>query len=247
MSDPGGTPAQAPVSRYRVRFAKDGPLRWVGHLDLQRVWLHTLRRAEVPLAYSAGFHPHPRLLFAASLPLGFIGRAELLELGLTERLEAGALHQRLRHCAAPGLGIEDVASVEAETPALGRGLSGFDYLVTLDPSSATTLPARIAALLATTTLPRERRRRAYDLRPLIQRLELTAEGGLSMRLSGGVGPTGRPDEVLRALGYEPADATIERRGLCFDAAAATPPSGVAAAAAPVSTPSAAPGPSPSTS
>ncbi|MBK6846096.1 MAG: DUF2344 domain-containing protein [Proteobacteria bacterium] len=216
MSERGAPSASAALWRYRVRFAKEGPLRWVGHLDLQRVWLHTLRRAELPLAFNTGFHPRPRLVFAASLPLGFIGKAELLELGLTEERDAAGLHAGLHRCAAPGLRIDEVVAVDADAPALGRGLRAFDYAVTLEAQGDAELDGRIAALLAATSLPRERRRRPYDLRPLIERLTRVGGGALTMRLSAGEGTTGRPDEVLRALGYEPADATIERTALCFE-------------------------------
>lgn len=220
---PGATTATAPLARYRLRFSKDGPLRWVGHLDLQRVWLHTLRRAAVPLAYSTGFHPHPRLVFAASLPLGFIGRAELLELGLTEARAPATLLAELRACAPPGLQLEELVAVEGATPGLGRGLRASEYTVTLDPArQLAELAPRVEALLAATTLPRERRGRSYDLRPLIEQLELRADGVLTMRLSAGASATGRPDEVLRALGADPADATIERMALCFDERAAAP-------------------------
>ncbi|MDP3186130.1 MAG: TIGR03936 family radical SAM-associated protein, partial [Anaerolineales bacterium] len=63
----------------RITFSKTGALRYTGHLDLQRIWERTARRAGLPLVYSQGFHPQPKIQIAAALPLGFSGRAELVD------------------------------------------------------------------------------------------------------------------------------------------------------------------------
>ena len=70
--------------RLRITFSKSGALRYTGHLDLQTTWERTLRRAGLPLAYTHGFHPGPRIQIASALPLGFIGRAEIVDIWLDE-------------------------------------------------------------------------------------------------------------------------------------------------------------------
>jgi radical SAM-linked protein len=65
------------MMRLRITFSKTGSLRYTGHLDLQTVWERTARRAGLPLAYTQGFHPGPRIQIASALPLGFIGHAEI--------------------------------------------------------------------------------------------------------------------------------------------------------------------------
>src|SRR3972149_7725894 len=78
------------AARYRITFAITHAMRYVGHLDLLRAWERTLRRAELPLAYTQGFHPHPRIQIAAALPLGCTAAAELMDLWLEDDLAAGA-------------------------------------------------------------------------------------------------------------------------------------------------------------
>jgi radical SAM-linked protein len=74
------------VQRLRITFSQAGALRYVGHLDMVRTWERGLRRAGVPLAYSGGFNPGPRLYFASGLPLGATGRAEIVDVLLTEAM-----------------------------------------------------------------------------------------------------------------------------------------------------------------
>ena len=68
--------------RARITFSKSGPLRYIGHLDLQTLWERAARRAGLPLAYSNGFHPQAKIYFAAALPLGFSSRAEVMDMRL---------------------------------------------------------------------------------------------------------------------------------------------------------------------
>ncbi|MCB0240184.1 MAG: TIGR03936 family radical SAM-associated protein, partial [Anaerolineae bacterium] len=76
--------AAVQAQRLRVTYSHQGPLRYVGHLDVVRTWERALRRAEVPLAYSEGFNPQAKLQFASGLPLGTTGRAEIMDVLLTE-------------------------------------------------------------------------------------------------------------------------------------------------------------------
>src|SRR5438270_12384126 len=94
--------------KYRLRFRKGGDLRLVSHHDLMHVFERMLRRAELPVAHTQGFHPQPRMVFALSLALGIGGANEVLELELTESLDPGQLCSRLAAQAAPGLEIRSV-------------------------------------------------------------------------------------------------------------------------------------------
>ena len=67
------------ITRIRIRYAKGESLRFIGHLDLQRLWERALRRSRLPVRYSQGFHPRARLNLASALPLGFLSDEELLE------------------------------------------------------------------------------------------------------------------------------------------------------------------------
>ncbi len=87
--------------RYRILFSKTEAMRFTGHLDLFRAWERLLRRARMPLAYSSGFHPHPKIQIGAALPLGVTGDNELADVETTTKLRGGQAHGRpCRTCAA---------------------------------------------------------------------------------------------------------------------------------------------------
>jgi len=212
----------SPLLRLRVTFQKSEALRYTGHLDLHRAWERMLRRAGLPLAYSLGFHPQPRIQQACALPLGFTSREELIDIWLEQAAPVSDLEASLRRAAPPGLEILHVECVDLRAPALQTQVRAADYeACLLDPLPETSLQPRIDELLAAEALPRERRGKTYDLRPLIHELvllpreenqELTR---LQMRLSAREGATGRPEEVLAALDLDPLHTRIERIKLLF--------------------------------
>ncbi len=205
--------------RLRITFAKQGPLRYTGHLDLHRIWERTLRRAGLPLAYSQGFHPQPRIQIASALPLGFTSRAEIVDIFLTQSIPIEGLRETIQAVAPPGLEILKIEEVAANAPALQTQLRAAEYAITLPKpasDSHTELPRRIAAVLEAPALPRQRRGKEYDLRPLIEELRLLEDGRLFMRLSAREGATGRPEEVLAELGIPWEETHIERLRLIFE-------------------------------
>ncbi len=217
--------------RLRITFSKTGALRYTGHLYLHKIWERTVRRAGLPLAYTQGFHPGPKIQLASALPLGFIGDAEVVDVWLEEVGEPGgetspaSCREMLQAAAPPGLEIREIAGVDPHFPPLQTQLISAEYTATLlDPVDEAGLAAKISGLLEAASLPRERRNKSYDLRPLVEALSLTPtplplgegkEVRVFMRLAAREGATGRPEEVLDALGV-PADAArIERTRLIF--------------------------------
>src|SRR5438876_12454275 len=94
--------------RMRIRFTKQGDLRWLSHRDLMRTWERLFRRAEVPLGMTEGFHPKPRMNFPSALAVGIAGDDELLEVELSEAWSAERLSQAIAAHAPPGLEIREV-------------------------------------------------------------------------------------------------------------------------------------------
>lgn len=208
--------------RLRVTFAKQGALRYTGHLDLHRIWERAARRAGLPLAYSQGFHPQPKLNLAAALPLGFSSRCEVLDMRLNDDLPLEGLRERIQQAVPSGLQVMDVQSVDERLPALQTLVEAAEYEARLmDPMDPADLSGRVAALLGESSLPRERRGKPYDLRPLVQELTFATgprgEVFLHMRLSARERATGRPEEVLEQLGIPPETVRIERTRLIFAA------------------------------
>src|SRR5271157_296298 len=217
--------------RLRITFSKSGALRYTGHLDLAKIWERTVRRADLPLVYSQGFHPQPKIQLASALPLGFLGRAEVMDIWLD--IQPGnsplPLKNLLQQAAPPGLTILDVVEVEARLPALQTQVDSADYeVILLDPADRLALSKSLIALLAADRLERQRRGKTYDLRALIQSLGLLDEDGsgnprIAMRLSTREGATGRPEEVLEALAIPFESTRINRTRLILKTDLPNPP------------------------
>jgi radical SAM-linked protein len=210
--------ADAPLFRYRAAFHKTDAMRFTGNLDLHRAIERTLRRARLPLAYTQGFHPHPRITLASALALGCTSQAELVDFWLEGDLPPDEVLERSSHAAPPGIRFAAVNRVPLAAPALPTVLRSCEFEIELPAAIVPQdLDARVDSLLGSETVPRKRRERAYDLRPLIEglRLSVTPAAGLSlwMRLASREGATGRPEEVLLALGIDPAVARIRRTRL----------------------------------
>src|SRR4051794_11432333 len=120
-SPPAPTPPR-PFDKVRVRFRKGGPLRLLSHHDLMRAFERMLRRADLPVRTTQGFNPKPRLVFALSLPLGVVGRAEVLELELYRPLPPEEVHDRLARQAPPGLEILATRRIDPRAGAQVRAL-----------------------------------------------------------------------------------------------------------------------------
>jgi radical SAM-linked protein len=202
--------------RIRITFVKQGALRYTGHLDLHKLWERAARRAELPLAYSQGFHPQPKMNMAAALPLGFSSRCEVMDMRLEQAIPLENLPTRLNETLPSGLQVVDIALVDDQEPALQTQVRSAEYEVTLTEAVDTAeLQSKVDAILASTSIPRERRGKTYDLRPLIEELRLPLDGKIFMKLTAREGATGRPEEVLDVLGIAFEGTRIERTRLIF--------------------------------
>src|SRR5438270_10984005 len=117
---PEGPPPPPVVQRLRIRYAKRGRLRFTSHRDFARAFERALRRASIPMAYSAGFSPHPKISYAGAAPTGVASEAEYLEIGLAEQRDLEAVRIALDQALPPGLDVVEV--VEAVPPALADRL-----------------------------------------------------------------------------------------------------------------------------
>jgi radical SAM-linked protein len=206
------------MQRLRLTFSKTAAMRYTGHLDLHATWERTMRRAGLPLAYSQGFHPQPKIQLASALPLGFTSECEMGDVWLETAHDLAEARARLERAAPPGIVIHALAEVPEGTPKLQVALRAAEYQALIASTlSAEELDARIAALLAQTEIPRVRREKKYDLRPLIETLARAASDDLGhtlvMRLAAREGATGRPEEVVEALGHSAAEARFHRQRL----------------------------------
>ena len=217
-------PAPPTVARVRLRFAKRGRLRFLSHRDVARSFERAIRRAAVPVSYSHGFSPHPRLSWVGAAPTGTASEAEYVEIGLTRPVEPGALAAALD--AALPAGLDVLAGAVADAIPLAEHIDASRWRIELPGVAPDRLAAALAALLAETTVVVERiipaGRRTIDVRAALVSAEVITgeDGGQPVPASGvgvsaAVGPGGvcaimtvvvrqstpavRPDDVLGAL------------------------------------------------
>ncbi|MER7933135.1 TIGR03936 family radical SAM-associated protein [Streptomyces sp. NPDC093272] len=198
------------MQRIRLRYTKRGRLRFTSHRDFQRAFERALRRAEVPMAYSAGFTPHPKVSYANAAPTGTGSEAEYLEIALTAARDPEPLRVLLDESLPAGLDI--VEAVEARTSGLADRLTASVWemrLPGLDPELAT---AAVAAFNAADAVDVQRMTkngvRTFDARPAVVRLETHNETAdrpsdqacaILRLVVRHVTPAVRPDDVLSGL------------------------------------------------
>jgi radical SAM-linked protein len=219
----------APRQRVRIRYGKGEAIKFISHHDEFRLWERALRRADLPLLYKQGFNPQPHIQFAAPLGVGITGDNELLDIILSPPTPVAEVVDRLRAALPPGVTLHAVDEVSLTATALQNLIIGADYTIILFAESgeiATGLvEGRIEALLRRETVWRERerkgRRYTYNLRPLIFELRYLGydvaaeEHRVFLRVQMRSGATGRPDEVVDALGFDDFARTLRRDRIYF--------------------------------
>lgn len=185
--------------KHRLRFQKSGELRWVSHLDLARSFERMLRRANIPIHFSGGFHPQPRMIFAMPLPLGAIGHDEVVELELTEELPPEQSIERLNTTAPNGLTFHRVQRVELRAKAMARRVV---YQFPIISDRLATVVEKCQVFLSDSEHWVERMRprpRKVNVRPYVRDIRIA---DTALELDIWVTPTGsaRADELIRILG-----------------------------------------------
>jgi radical SAM-linked protein len=229
------------VQRLRLRYAKRGRLRFSSHRDFQRAFERALRRAAVPMAYSAGFSPHPKVSYAGAAPTGTASEAEYLEIALAERCDPQRLREALDAALPSGLDVLDVVEVPVHGAAgLSERLEVSDWEIVLPGVPPEEAAAAATAFLATASVEVSRLtkngQRRFDARAAVLRLEPAARLRLEPAARAAperaaaagsepcailravvrqVTPAVRPDDVLAGLrqiaGLEPPSATSVTR------------------------------------
>lgn len=214
------------MQRIRIFYAKTQALRYTGNLDIHKIWERTFRRAKLPLAYSQGYHPQPKINQACPLPLGMTSRAEILDFWLDPDLLLEEIKVVLEKGVPPGIEIQGIRQVDLCEPALQTQVVAAEFQASWitrpeeENPSTQILVMKIKEILSAAALPRTWKKKDYDLRPYILHLEVLERGDLErtclfFRLAAREGATGRPEELLAALGIDPFAAHIERVNLIF--------------------------------
>ena len=219
-----------PRQRVRLTYEKGEAIKFIGHQDEFRLWERTLRRAELPLLYKQGFNPQPHIQFAAPLGLGMTGRAELIDVTFSPPVDPDELTRRIREKLPPGALLHALQEMDLHAKALQGLTIGADYTILLftEPGEIADglIQQRIDAFWAKSEAWRQRERGGekyrYNLRPLVFELRYDGydpaaeEHRIFLRVQQRSGATGRPDEVVDALGLDDFARTLRRDCIYFE-------------------------------
>jgi radical SAM-linked protein len=192
-----------PVQRLRIRYAKRGRLRFTSHRDFSRAFERAVFRARVPMAYSSGFNPHPRISYAGAAPTGSASEAEYLEIALAEVVDPGDMHRALDEAMPDGLDVMEV--VVSPGGGLADLLVASRWALDLPTTALEEGQRAVEAFLASESVVVERMTkkgmREFDCREAVVSLVADALGEgcrLDLVLRHTV-PAVRPDDVLTGL------------------------------------------------
>ena len=187
--------------KVRLRFGKLGKVRWTSHRDVARMWERAFRRASLPVTYTGGFSPRPKIAFGLALPTGCESLAEYLDVDLSETVDVASLPARLTPALPAGIDVSAAAELEVGAPSLQHEVTSCEWRITLRDCDASAVAVRAEETLdaAEVVIRRERKGQAVtdDIRPAI--LTLAAHGPeLTCELA--TQPRGlRPTELLGVL------------------------------------------------
>jgi radical SAM-linked protein len=215
------------VQRLWVRVGRTGSSRFLSHLEAMNAWVRALRRARIPLAYSQGFHPHPKLAFNTAAPVGEASIGDWMDLTLTEVLSPAVVVDRLRATLPEGFHAVEAREVPLNAPALMAVSKGATYTVVLPDTDREAIAAKVAELLAAEQIIVQRLGKAksgsrgkprkvwrdVDVRPMLRELTLRAEEPLTLdvRLVDHETKPGKIREIVAKLSADPEGVQILKR------------------------------------
>lgn len=219
------------MQRLRLRYAKRGRLRFISHRDFARALERALRRAGAPVAFSAGFSPHPKISYVGAAPTGAASEAEYVEVALAERVDPAAFAAAVDASLPPGLDI--VECVEARVGSLPDRIDGSAWEVRLPGVPPEAAAAAVSAFLAAGVVEVDKRTkdgtRRVDARAAVRHAEVRASGedppcAILSLVVRHTTPAVRPDDVLSGLRAvaeldlpAPPEATRSAQGLLDEA------------------------------
>ncbi|RDH48184.1 TIGR03960 family B12-binding radical SAM protein [Fischerella thermalis] len=202
--------------RLRVWFGKQGDMALVSHLDIMRLFDRAMRRAGLPIAFTGGYPPSPRISVASALPLGATSSGEIVDFELAQRLDVDTFRQRLVEVLPRDIPIYDVAELDLKAPAATQGLEAAEYVLTIavpESSTATQWQDWLDTIKHKSELWYEQttksgktqlvnlRDRLFEME-LVETTDVVTQSALSLRYLGSCRPDGtllRPEQVLFML------------------------------------------------
>lgn len=215
------------MQRLRIKFSRGPELKFISHLDIMRLWYRASNRAGIPLAYSEGFNPHPRMSLAAPLAVGVTSEAELLDILVKRPVSPHFFGSAVGRQLPAGVQILQVYPLAPLLPSLQSQVRFAEYRVELSTDrAAADIESNIASLLSLEKLPWQHHRdtgpHKYDLRALVDDVWLIDRSNghcvIGMRLQCSSRGSGRPEQVAAALGFTDPPESLHRTRLILQTA-----------------------------
>ena len=194
----------------RIRFTEFGKVRFISHRDVARLFERALRKLSLPVAYSEGFSPRPKLSFGLALSVGYESEAEYLDVELTERVELDGLIDRFTDALPNGITVANIVHLEAGASSLQQSIVSCQWMVEILGIAKSELESKVASVLAATELPVERVRKGKttvaDIRPSILGLEVVGATDRGVEIAAHLATeqlSVRPSELLAVIGVTP--------------------------------------------
>ncbi len=210
------------MQKLRIRFSREEEIKFISHLDIMRLWQRAFNRAGIPIAYSEGFNPHPRISLAAPLALGITSEAELMDIVITRQVSPHWFSANMNQTLPSGIKILQTYPMPLDQPSLQSQVAYAEYRVGVETKKGQKeVESELAKLLSLEHLPWQHQRdtglRNYDLRALVDDLWLEewhdGQCTIGMRLRNDSSGSGRPEQVAAALGFPHHPKSIHRTKL----------------------------------
>lgn len=209
------------MERIRITYEKTGAMRYTSHLDQQKVWMRALLRAKLPLAYTQGFHPTPKVAYAWPLPLGWGTKGELMDIWLDDpdgkETDEKWFVETVNSSLPAGLRVLSIEKLPPYgSPALTIAIQSAVYQINFSECGGeSSISSKMTQLMAQPSIERERRGKNYDMKPLIEDWAvMTTDDGeavMNVQMAARDSAMGRPDELVSALGFDPFLVNIIRQ------------------------------------
>ncbi len=206
------THCPSPIFKVSLAFSKTGQMKYLGHLELVALFLRAIRRADIPVIYSAGFHPLPKIVFSQPLPVGIESIAEELVMELTEHIKPDEIRKRLNMALPDGIKILEARDMPLKLYPASAIITEATYLISAPiafagnktEGRAAQLQGLINSVLEKDEIiihqQREEKKRSINIRPLIKKLSLADDNAaIQLTLDRGERGSVRPDEVIAYL------------------------------------------------
>lgn len=207
------------MQRLRIKFARMESVKYISHLDIMRFWERALRRGDIPLAYSEGFSPHPKISIALPLPVGVTSETELADIELSKKVAPAYFNKIIKSQLPAGFAVLQVFEIPKTAPSIQSLVCSSVYLATIKlENGLTSIEKAIQHVIGRDSIPWSHHRdtgdRKYDIRPLIEEIKVLAVKDnqciLEMRLKAGNQGAGRPEQVVALLGLSDKLLSIHR-------------------------------------